>query len=118
MEIKRRGSHLSNTLLRPATAGQEGLADWFTGMARIDPETSAVTTFQHKADDETTLSGNAVESIAFAPDGTLWVGTSSGLNAFDPGSDAYWRQLFGWLCHAGPTATKPSTWGGVKAVYR
>jgi hypothetical protein len=37
MEIKRCGSQISGILLRPATAGQEGPAEWFTGTVRIDP---------------------------------------------------------------------------------
>ncbi len=54
------------------------------GLARIDPETLAVTTYRHRPDDPTTLSGIAAESLAFDARGTLWVGTDSGLNAFDP----------------------------------
>lgn len=58
-----------------------GAAD---GLARLDPATSKIVSFRHKADDPSTLSGSAVEAIALGPDGTLWVGTDSGLNAFDP----------------------------------
>jgi hypothetical protein len=43
---------------------------------------------------------------------------NASLNSFDPGSDAYWRKVFDWLCRAGATPTRPFTWGGVKAVYR
>ncbi len=58
------------------------------GMARIsDSGTSrsmTVRAFRHRQEDETSLSGIAVEALAFDRRGTLWVGTDSGLNAFDP----------------------------------
>ena len=44
-------------------------------MARIDAA-SRVTAYGEK--------GTAIEAIAVAPDGTLWVGTDHGLNHFDP----------------------------------
>ena len=53
------------------------------GMARIDPRSLAISTFRHDPGDPASLSGHAVEAIAFAR-GTLWVGTDSGLDAFDP----------------------------------
>ena len=38
--------------------------------------------------------------------------------SLDPGSDLYWTRVFDWLCLAGVTATRPATWGAVKASYR
>jgi len=35
-----------------------------------------------------------------------------------PGSNSYWGNLLSWLCSAGPTPTRGSTWGSVKAIYR
>jgi diguanylate cyclase (GGDEF)-like protein len=58
------------------------------GLARIDPRLpprgSRVVAFHHRQGDPTSLSGIAVEAIAFGRDGTLWVGTDSGLDTFDP----------------------------------
>src|SRR5262249_18284151 len=50
------------------------------GMARIDPQTLQIVTYRHRPGAPATLSGTAVESLAFAA-GTLWVGTDNGLNA-------------------------------------
>lgn len=58
------------------------------GLARLEPGASPpedrITAYRHDPNDPATLSGRAAESIAFGPDGTLWVGTPNGLNAFDP----------------------------------
>jgi tRNA A-37 threonylcarbamoyl transferase component Bud32 len=62
-------------------------------MARVDPATSRIAAYRHRASDPRTLSGNAVEALAFTPDGILWVGTSSGLNAFDPATGLATRIL-------------------------
>ena len=76
------------------------------GMARIDPHSSAISTFRHRPDDATTLSGHAVEAIAVAADGTLWVGTDSGLNAFDPARGTAVRILH----QPGRRDSLPSNW--------
>ena len=49
------------------------------GLARIDPATHGITKYGHDP-----LSGTAVEAIAVAPDGKLWIGTDNGLDLFDP----------------------------------
>jgi diguanylate cyclase (GGDEF)-like protein len=62
--------------IRAMTFGPDGTL-WVgaaEGLGRIDPRS---------LETSTSLSGHAVEAIAFAQ-GTLWVGTDSGLNAFDP----------------------------------
>jgi ligand-binding sensor domain-containing protein len=51
---------------------------------RIDPQISEIASFHHRPDDPSSLSGDTVEALAVSADGTLWVGTDSGLNAFDP----------------------------------
>jgi hypothetical protein len=38
--------------------------------------------------------------------------------SLDPGSDAYWVNVFDWLCSPGPVSTEESSWGGIKATYR
>ncbi len=43
-----------------------------------------IVSYRHDRNNPTTLSGHAVEAIAFTPDGTMWVGTDNGLNVFDP----------------------------------
>lgn len=68
-------------------------------------------------------------SSAICGDPALAVGTlGSGHVAFEdgnaspaadiPGRDAYWVNLLAWLCSAGPTPTRESTWGRLKAMYR
>lgn len=75
--------------IRAMTFGPEGEL-WIgaaEGLARIDPGSVAgnpkAVSFRHRPEDPSTLSGHAVEAIAVGADGTLWVGTDSGLNAFD-----------------------------------
>jgi diguanylate cyclase (GGDEF)-like protein len=57
------------------------------GLARIDPSTLRITSFQHDPESDATLSARSVESIAVMPGGTLWIGTTNGLNVFDPASN-------------------------------
>jgi diguanylate cyclase (GGDEF)-like protein len=58
------------------------------GMARIAGpgagRPAPILSFRHNRDDPSTLSGHAVEAIAFTRHGTMWVGTDNGLNVFDP----------------------------------
>ena len=71
--------------IRAMTFGPDGTlwAGAAEGLARIDPRTLKVSVFRHDPGNPASLSGHAVEAIAFARS-TLWVGTDSGLNAFDP----------------------------------
>lgn len=67
------------------------------GMARISALPAAprprIVSFRHRLEDPASLSGQAVEALAFDAAGTLWVGTDSGLNAFDPTSGTAVRIL-------------------------
>jgi diguanylate cyclase (GGDEF)-like protein len=56
-------------------------------MARIDPVTLEIKAYRHDPGEATTLSGNAVEAIVIDWQGLLWVGTTTGLNAFDPSTE-------------------------------
>jgi len=71
--------------IRAMTFGPDGIlwAGAAEGLARIDPRSLQISVFRHDPGNPATLSGHAVEAIAFAR-GTLWVGTDSGLDAFDP----------------------------------
>jgi len=94
--------------IRCLTFGPDG-ALWVgaaEGMARLDPPSTKLTLFRHRADDPTTLSSHAVEAIAFAGDGRMWVGTDSGLNAFDPATGIATR-IFPT---AGRTDGLPASW--------
>ncbi len=89
--------------IRALTFGQDG--ELWVGSAeglarinpriklRINPETSKIVSFRHDPNDPSTLSGNAVEAIVANPDGSFWVGTNSGLNAFDPARGTAMRIL-------------------------
>ena len=82
--------------------------------------------------DDVTSLGPAFTVLATNPDcvdPALAVGTAgSGRVAFDtgngnelsvdPGTEAYWDQLFDWLCTPGPISVAASSWGSVKAGYR
>ncbi len=56
------------------------------GLCRLDPKTYEVTTW----DLATGLPSLSVQSIALDPDGTIWVGTDSGLGRLDPATGS-WR---------------------------
>ena len=55
------------------------------GLARLDPG-GQVVAYRHRPDDPDSISGNAVEAIAYDAQGRLFLGTDSGLNLFDPAS--------------------------------
>lgn len=79
---------------------------WFgslgDGLARYDGYEFKV--FRHDQDDPRSLSNNEVNAIDFAPDGTMWVATASGLNEFDAGTETFTRYL--------PDAANPESISG------
>ncbi len=54
------------------------------GLNRLDRASGRVTAFRYDAGDAGTISHDSVYAITEAGDGTLWIGTQSGLNRFDP----------------------------------
>jgi diguanylate cyclase (GGDEF)-like protein len=65
--------------------GRQASGVWAS--SRNGPEArrpTPILSFRHDRYDARTLSGHAVEAIAFTRDGTMWVGTDNGLNVFDP----------------------------------
>lgn len=58
------------------------------GLAHLDPRLlpapGSIRSFRHQPEDPETLSGNAVEAIAYDARGRLFLGTDSGLDLFDP----------------------------------
>jgi diguanylate cyclase (GGDEF)-like protein len=101
------GQGLPGGPIRAMTFGPDGSlwAGAAEGMARIDPQTLKIATYRHRPGDATTLSGTAVEALAFAA-GALWVGTDNGLNAFDPERGV-----------ATPIPTQPGSRGGLPASW-
>jgi len=53
------------------------------GLARIGTQ-GEIKAYRHRPDDPTSISGNAVEAIAYDAAGRLFLGTDNGLNYFDP----------------------------------
>ena len=53
------------------------------GLAHIHLATGEVRRFEQQSDDDQSLSGNHVTSIASDPQGRLWVGTLTGINQLD-----------------------------------
>jgi PAS domain S-box-containing protein len=49
-----------------------------------DPATAQFTSYHHDPKNPASLSNDAIFAIHQSPDGTLWFGTQSGLNHFDP----------------------------------
>jgi diguanylate cyclase (GGDEF)-like protein len=65
-----------------------------------------IKTFRHNVDDDNSLSGVAVEALAWAADGRLWVGTDQGLNLLDPTTARIRR----FLRRAHDPAGLPNNW--------
>ena len=67
-----------------AADGRIWSATWTERLQVYDPRQNSWTTFQHDPEDHRSLSGNVV--ICFAEDrqGSIWIGTTCGLNRFDP----------------------------------
>jgi signal transduction histidine kinase/ligand-binding sensor domain-containing protein len=61
---------------------------WFAiqgyGLNRLNPRTGRVNVYRHDKTNPSSLSSDDVQSLHFDRSGTLWVGTTDGLNAFDP----------------------------------
>lgn len=63
------------------------------GLLVIDPVSLAVTQFQNRTDDSTSLSDNRVYALLQARDGTIWVGTyGGGLNRWDARGRRFYRK--------------------------
>ncbi|WP_332854396.1 sensor histidine kinase [Duganella sp. S19_KUP01_CR8] len=58
------------------------------GLHRVDPQTSAVTTWRHDAADPNSLDGR-IYSLMEDSHGVLWVGTENGLDRFDRASGTF-----------------------------
>ncbi len=72
----------------------------------------------------TVLAENSVCGDPALAAGTLGLGRvvletgNANLQSVDPGTEAYWDRLFGWLCTPGTIAVEPVSWGQTKAMYR
>ncbi|MFT4928416.1 MAG: ligand-binding sensor domain-containing protein/signal transduction histidine kinase [Phenylobacterium sp.] len=53
------------------------------GLNRYDKQQQTFANYQHQANDQHSLSANSVRALLGNDDGTLWVGTSLGLDLFD-----------------------------------
>ena len=63
--------------------GQIWVGIFAGGINVLDPASGQVRVYQHNPADETTLDHNLVFSLYENRDGTMWVGTTRGLNYFD-----------------------------------
>jgi ligand-binding sensor domain-containing protein/signal transduction histidine kinase len=59
------------------------LASWEAGLQRFDPVSGQFSNYKHVANNAQSLSSDHVNSICIDSQGTLWVGTQSGLDRFD-----------------------------------
>ena len=63
---------------------------WGNGLFRLDPSTlhgaavQVLERFQNDPQNPASISDNSIWSMVEQPDGTLWLGTSGGLNRYDP----------------------------------
>jgi len=61
----------------------------------IDPENGLFECYKHDSEDSTSLSNDQVSKVYEDRDGTLWVGTQSGLNRYDPVTETFIHYLSG-----------------------
>jgi len=84
----------SNAGIDAITQDAQGFM-WFgslgDGLARYDGYDFKV--FRHDRNDPRSLSHNEVNHINIAPDGTMWLATSGGLNEYDPSTETFTRYL-------------------------
>jgi PAS domain S-box-containing protein len=59
------------------------------GLARFDEKTGRFQIYSHRAGDASSLSDDTVRRIFIDHGGTMWVGTSDGLNRFDAGANRF-----------------------------
>lgn len=67
------------------------------GLYRLDTSSQRLVGFRHDRDDPTSLSDNGVIRLFYDSRGWLWIGTTNGLNRFDPASRTFTRYR-----HSGP----------------
>jgi signal transduction histidine kinase len=60
-----------------------------SGLRHFDPATGQFTKYEHDENFPGTLSDNRVNSVHFDRSGTMWVGTQSGLDKFNPQTDSF-----------------------------
>ncbi len=73
------------------------IGTWGGGLSQLDlndplsadPQRARLINYRHDPDDPSTLSEDSVWAIYQARDGTLWLGTQTGLNRFDAGSRTF-----------------------------
>lgn len=86
-------SGLSDNDVRVVWQDDDGLL-WIgtdVGLDCFNPQTQTFTSYQHEAQDESSLSKGFVHSIIQTSDATIWVGTTCGLNRFDRTANAFIR---------------------------
>ncbi len=66
------------------------LGSWHKGLTRFDPRTEQFTRYQHDPNDfENRLTSDTIYAIFEDHTGTLWIGTSAGLNRLDQATDTF-----------------------------
>ncbi|MEJ7741746.1 MAG: two-component regulator propeller domain-containing protein [Nocardioidaceae bacterium] len=83
---------LSTNRLETVYADRKGMiwiATWINGFHRLDPATGKFTHFQHHTNEPGSLSNDTVRKLLEDRDGTLWVGTTSGLDRYDPKTNKF-----------------------------
>jgi ligand-binding sensor domain-containing protein/signal transduction histidine kinase len=75
--------------MKIALTGEFWLGTTSRGLIRYEPATGRVEFFSHDPDDPGTLSDNYVLSIFEDSAGRLWVGTTGGLNRYNPETGAF-----------------------------
>ena len=55
------------------------------GLYRLNPETGSYTWYQHSNANPASLRSDSIRAIIESHDGIIWIGTSRGLDSFDPG---------------------------------
>lgn len=75
----------------PDGTGNILIGTYLGGLNVYNPKSGEVIVLKNNPDDKTTISGNEVWAVATSSNGEIWVGTSSGLDKYDPHTQTFER---------------------------
>src|SRR5690606_6069380 len=61
------------------------------GLSVLDPVRNSMKTYRHRPNDATSLNSNSINFIYEDSEQQIWIGTSDGVNKYDPVSDSFVR---------------------------
>lgn len=85
---------LSHTYINALAQDSTGYLWFGTQEGLVKYDGYSFTTYRHDPNDSSSIDNNRIESLYVTRDGSLWIGTSSGLNRCRPGSSRFERFIY------------------------